>query len=89
MSVITINHKYQEAHDITMGDIFLVDGQYIQLVEIDSPEFKLGLLDVGDARMLSTSIKNIPHAINHVKKHYGEFELIPRSKVSVTIVESK
>jgi hypothetical protein len=84
MSIININFEEsaKARTEIEEGDCFLVDEQLIQIVELGNG---YALIDLGEARILSTEINSIPHAINHVKKHYGEFEHIYSERLDITV----
>lgn len=83
--MIKIFHEQdiEEVTKIEVGDIFHVDGYYLQLIKINTEKY--GLLDLEDSSMFHSELNHINHAINTIKKHYGDFNLIKSSRISVTI----
>lgn len=84
MSVIAINFETEkpEQREVGVGDCFLVGEQLIQLVET---EMSYVLIDLGNAKILSLNINSVQHAINHVKKHYGEFEVVYSDQIELKV----
>ncbi|MGP0689724.1 hypothetical protein ACW5UC_24580 [Priestia aryabhattai] len=82
--MIKIERSYPTAVLVEAGDIFYVEGTetYLQLLELGD---KFALLDLSTSSITSSSINCEIHAINHVKKHYGEYELIKSSRVTFKI----
>lgn len=84
-----INHILAKVVEgVEIGDIFHIEetGTYLQIIDLRNG--KLGLLDLSESEMESMNINHAVHAVNHVKKYYGEFKLIKNSQVSINIETS-
>lgn len=84
--MIRINH-IEETAPVTLlevGDILLTeDGTYLQFIEVDFSRY--GLLNVEESTIATLEINHPKHALNHVSKHYGDFEIIKSDRVSLNI----
>lgn len=82
-----IKHQTKEVrHTITEGDIFFVEENsiYFKLLGYES-ESKFALYDLADDTIVAKELNHVTHAINHVRKHYGDFIIIPNDRVTIDI----
>lgn len=87
-----INVEYKEQDNrINTGDVFLVDEEYaLQLISVgNEASVSYGLLNLNTFVFERLDLKAVPHAINWVKKYYGNFVIVKKDDVNITLTVNK
>lgn len=86
MPAIEYIGKTEKEHKIKGGDIFHADGEYLILCEhLTTNNFSL--INASDMSVVRNDISHVAHAINFVKKDYGEFQIISHEDYKLVIQE--
>lgn len=81
--MIKVNYTEKKERGIEVGDIFVAGcSVYLQFVEIGD---KFGLMDVEESRMVRHDLNHATHAINFIKREYGEFTVIQKERITIDI----
>lgn len=76
-----IIRKEHIREDITTGDVFVTKDYCFRLILLEENNY--ALLDIQNA-IVAKKVEHVAHAINWVKKHYGEFTIVANNDIEVT-----